>query len=59
MTDLTTLESQIIADIAAAGDEGALEAVREARLAKFGPHESKLPGWRPRWARRREEALRK
>ncbi len=36
MTDLAKLESQIIADIAAAGDESALEAVRVAALGKKG-----------------------
>src|SRR3954465_14594268 len=36
MTDLTTLESQILADIAGAGDEAALEAVRGAALGKKG-----------------------
>src|SRR5467141_5039414 len=36
MTDLVQLESQIIADIAAAGDEAALEAVRVAALGKKG-----------------------
>ena len=36
MTDLTALESRIIADIAAASDEAALEAVRVAALGKKG-----------------------
>src|ERR1700675_4608969 len=36
MTDLAKLESQILADIAAAGDEAALEAVRVAALGKKG-----------------------
>src|SRR3954447_14289490 len=36
MTDLTQLESQILTDIAAAGDESALEAVRVAALGKKG-----------------------
>src|SRR3979411_1536494 len=36
MTDLTHLESQILADIAAASDEAALEAVRVAALGKKG-----------------------
>src|SRR6201991_2401959 len=36
MTDLATLESQILTDIAAAGDEAALEAVRVAALGKKG-----------------------
>src|SRR6202035_1743150 len=36
MSDLTTLEDKLLADIAAAGDEGALEAVRIAALGKSG-----------------------
>ncbi len=36
MTDLTQLESQILAQIAAAGDEAALEAVRVSALGKKG-----------------------
>ncbi|MFN3548288.1 MAG: phenylalanine--tRNA ligase subunit alpha [Mesorhizobium sp.] len=36
MTELTTLESALLADIAAAGDEAALEAVRIAALGKKG-----------------------
>src|SRR6201991_2622487 len=36
MTDLAQLESQILADIAAASDEAALEAVRVAALGKKG-----------------------
>src|SRR6201989_35808 len=36
MTDLSQLESQILADIAAAGDEAALETVRVAALGKKG-----------------------
>jgi phenylalanyl-tRNA synthetase alpha chain len=36
MTDLAQLESQILADIATAGDETALEAVRVAALGKKG-----------------------
>src|SRR5438270_183304 len=36
MTDLSQLESQILADIAAAGDETALEGVRVAALGKKG-----------------------
>src|SRR3954451_9202682 len=36
MTDLANLESQIITDIASAGDEAALEAVRVASLGKKG-----------------------
>src|ERR1700757_3164626 len=36
MTDLAQLENEILADIAAAGDDGALEAVRVAALGKAG-----------------------
>src|SRR5882672_4848673 len=36
MSDLTVLEDKLLADIAAAGDEGALEAVRIAALGKSG-----------------------
>src|SRR6201991_1015541 len=36
MTDLATLESQILTDIAAAGDEAALEAVRVAAIGRKG-----------------------
>src|SRR3954470_20040930 len=36
MTDLATLESDILSQIAAAGDESALEAVRVAALGKKG-----------------------
>src|SRR5882757_9306505 len=36
MTDLVQLESQILADVAAASDEAALEAVRVAALGKKG-----------------------
>jgi hypothetical protein len=38
--------------------ERVLEEVRAARLAKFGPHPSHLPGWKPLWVRRREAAKR-
>src|SRR5207244_1899114 len=57
MTDLAQLESHILTDIAAAGDEAALEAVRVAALGKKGsisallatlgkmsPDERKRPG---------------
>src|SRR3974377_752328 len=36
MTDLTQLENEILADITAAGDDAALEAVRVAALGKNG-----------------------
>ena len=36
MTDLAQLENEILADVAAAADDGALEAVRIAALGKNG-----------------------
>ena len=36
MTDIAELEKEILAEIAAAGDEAALEAVRVAALGKKG-----------------------
>ena len=36
MSDLNSLEARLLADIAAAGDEGALEAVRVAALGRKG-----------------------
>ena len=36
MTDLVQLESEILKQVAAAGDEAALEAVRVAALGKKG-----------------------
>jgi phenylalanyl-tRNA synthetase alpha chain len=42
MTDLTTLEMTLLADIAAAGDEAALEAVRIAALGKKGSVSERL-----------------
>jgi phenylalanyl-tRNA synthetase alpha chain len=36
MSDTAQLEQQILADVAAAGDEAALEAVRVAALGKNG-----------------------
>lgn len=39
--------------------EKELQALRFLKLARFGPHPSKLPGWRPLWARRREAAAKK
>src|ERR1700739_4681048 len=41
MTDLAQLESQILSQIAAAGDEAALEAVRVGALGKMSPDERK------------------
>lgn len=31
-----------------------LEAVRQLKREKYGPHPSQLPGWRPRWQRERD-----
>jgi hypothetical protein len=31
-----------------------LQAVRDLKLARFGQHPSRLPGWRPLWVRQRE-----
>ncbi|RST88459.1 phenylalanine--tRNA ligase subunit alpha [Aquibium carbonis] len=42
MTELTTLESALLADIAAAGDETALETVRIAALGKKGSVSERL-----------------
>jgi hypothetical protein len=33
-----------------------LEDLREAKTARFGPHPSTLPGWKPLWQRQRENA---
>src|SRR4051812_45526633 len=44
MTDLATLESEILTQIAAAGDEAALEAVRVAALGKKGSISALLAG---------------
>src|ERR671925_18084 len=44
MTDLAALEKSILDDIAAAGDEAALEAVRVAALGKMSPDERKTQG---------------
>lgn len=36
----------------------AMDAVRVEKLERFGQHPSRLPGWRPLWARQREAASR-
>jgi DNA invertase Pin-like site-specific DNA recombinase len=36
--------------------ERALQEVIAARLAKFGPHPSHLPGWKPPWMQQRDAA---
>jgi hypothetical protein len=33
-----------------------LQTVRDLKLATSGPHPSRLPGWRPHWARERQAA---
>jgi hypothetical protein len=33
-----------------------LQAVRDLKVSKFGDHPSRLPGWRPLWARQRDAA---
>ena len=43
MSDLDELQTAILADIAAAGDEAALEAVRVATLGKKGSVSALLP----------------
>ncbi len=45
-----------IDELCAGVTEAALEAVRAARLAKFGPHPSQLPGWKPLWMQQRDAA---
>ena len=49
MTDLAQLESQILADVAAAGDEAALEIVRVAALGKKGSISALLATLGPLW----------
>lgn len=44
-------------EICAGVTASALEAVRTAKLARYGPHGSQLPGWRPHWARQRDAAM--
>ena len=44
MSDIARLEQQILADIAAASDEAALEAVRVAALGKKGTVSALLAG---------------
>lgn len=36
-----------------------LEALRFLKLTRFGPHPSRLPGWKPLWVRKREAAAKK
>ena len=58
MTDLVQLESEILAQIAAAGDEAALEAVRVAALGKKGSISALLVDARQDVARRTQDARR-
>ena len=48
-----------IEELCAEVTQAALQPVLEAKTARFGHHPSQLPGWRPLWAHRREQALRK
>jgi hypothetical protein len=34
-------------------------AIRQLKLERFGPHESRFPGWRPLWARQRDAAMKR
>ena len=43
-----------IDDICSEVTQRDLQALRDAKLEKFGPHPSRLPGWRPLWARQRD-----
>ena len=33
-----------------------LQALRDLKRDRFGPHPSQLPGWKPLWKRQREAA---
>ena len=48
-----------IEEICGGVTESAVAELCAARLAKFGPHPSHLPGWKPHWQRQREAALSK
>ena len=37
--------------------ERELQAVRDLKRERFGPHPSQLPGWKPLWMRKREAAI--
>ena len=43
-------------EICGTATEAAREAVIAMRVEKFGPHPSKLPGWKPAWQAKREAA---
>jgi hypothetical protein len=45
-----------IEKICAVVTERDLQVIRDLKLAQFGPHLSRLPGWRPLWARQRDNA---
>jgi hypothetical protein len=45
-----------IDEICGGVSEAALDEVRSARLSKFGPNPSHLPGWKPLWEQKREAA---
>jgi hypothetical protein len=37
--------------------ERELQAARDLKRERFGPHPSQLPGWKPLWMRKREQAM--
>jgi hypothetical protein len=37
--------------------ERELQAVRDLKRERFGPHPSQMPGWKPLWMRKREAAM--
>ena len=45
-----------IEDICSVVTERDLQALRDLNRERFGKHPSQLPGWRPLWARKRDEA---
>ncbi len=47
---------EAIEDICSWVTERDLQALRDLKRERFGPHPSQLPGWRPLWARKRDEA---
>jgi hypothetical protein len=48
-----------IDEICAGVTERDLQTVRDRKMALFGPHPSRLPGWKPLWQRKREVAQNK
>jgi hypothetical protein len=45
-----------IEEICSGVTERDLQALRDLKLARFGPHPSQLPGWKPLWKRKLEAA---